>query len=163
LDVRLSANVDVGRVSWVIISTEDKQLQVLHQQIRGEVFDSVRGHVDYYDVLQVHEDFVRKMLDLVVLEMQILQIRQIQEDVFGQILNLIVVQPQFLKIFKMLEVCAFDEFDLLVGHIKFLQVLESLTDSGENVIERSKLQMNGCHTEMSFGVFVHSIGLQFVL
>jgi hypothetical protein len=127
------------------------------------MFDSVVSQVDRFDVLQFHEDFVRKFLDLVVSEIQYPQIRQVPEDIFGQMLDLVVEQPQLVKILKMLEVCAFDEFDLLVGHFKCIQFLESFTDSSENVVERRKVNVQARLTEMLSDAFIRSINLQVVL
>jgi hypothetical protein len=162
-DVEDPADVNVGYVSRVSSSIEVLQLQVVNQQIRREVFDSAVYYDDLFDVLQVHEDFARKLLDLVALEIQKRKFLQVPEGIFGQVLNSVVPHIQILKILKVLEVCAFDEFDLLIAHKNPLQVLERLTDSTKDVVERSKLKMNGRHTEMSFGVFVHSIDLQPVL
>jgi hypothetical protein len=102
--------------------------------------DSVVFQVDYFDVLQIHEDFFLKFLDLVVEEVQCLQILQIPKHVFGQIIDFVAAQNQKLKFVKMFEVCAFDEFDLLKAQKKLLQVFESFTDSSEDVIERSKVK-----------------------
>jgi hypothetical protein len=106
------------------------------------------------NVLQIHEDFVRKMLNLVVADMQRLQILQVPKHIFGQILDLVDVQIQNLKFFKMLEVCTFDEFDLLMHHKKNLQVLESLTDSSEDVVERLKIYVQYRHIPIFLDVLL---------
>jgi hypothetical protein len=52
----------------------------------------------------------------------------------------------------MVEVFALDEFDLLADHNKPFQVLESFTDSSEDMIERLKPQRQPCFFDIFFHV-----------